>query len=359
MRTSPPPSWTAWRTGCAGPGPCRTSARRRRACRAGSRWPPPPGPRPGPRASRAPRQPEGQPQGRHPRGVHLVAPPYWLAGLVRAPSGRGAARCDRRPAGPRPRTPRRCRWRRGQHHRQRVGGDDGEEGGAGEPGGTEADPGRIEGQHRHLLLRRGTVDQVHGRLPAVGEGVEDARDLARDAGAHQDAVDPGEHGPVEGGQRGRPELGHEIDPHPSAMPLAGQDHLDEGRQDGEVAHQGPLGVALHPHPPVRGSRLLPHRHEEAVEHAPGHALVGERLDGAAQMASLVTVLKAACHHAVQRGARDHPHAAAVRRDGAREPPAGDGDAHPTLDDPDLVQPAVPARGLVAHCGHVGPSSRLV
>jgi hypothetical protein len=104
-------------------------------------------------------------------------------------------------------------------------------------------------------------------------------------------------------------------------PLASQDHLDEGREHGEVAHQGPPQMALHPHPAVGRGRLLAHRNEEAVEDAAGHCLIRERLDGAAEVAAGVAVLEAARHHAVERGARDHPHAGAMRGDGAGQPPS--------------------------------------
>ena len=164
---------------------------------------------------------------------------------------------------------------------------------------------------------------------ALAQRVECSGDLAGDAGAHQDIVDPGQDGPVQGRQIGKLNLRHEVDPNGVGVPFLREAHLDKGTQDAHVESRLGRAVRMHGQAPVRLPRPAATGAEVALQHVLHDGGDWETSHRTTDMAAGVAVLKAADEHSVDRGSGDHPEVAA-RGDGAGKSPARDAHAHPAL-----------------------------
>ena len=210
-------------------------------------------------------------------------------------------------------------------------GDDGQEHRPGQRGqvGAEQVP-RVE-VHAVPVVGGVTVD-LH-REPdglVAGQLVEQRRDVARDAGAHQHDVDAGEHRAVRRRRRGHLHLLQVVDPDRPVVALLGQPDLDEVAQDREL-----LGLPVLPQrePGARGVGRA--GRPSAVAEVPGERAVGdrrhrERGHRPTGRAVGVAVLQPPGEHGVQRGAGDHAELPGAG-DRRREPPGRHGHAHAALD----------------------------
>ncbi|MCR6494332.1 hypothetical protein [Cellulomonas sp. P24] len=178
----------------------------------------------------------------------------------------------------------------------------------------------------------GTADvdrQPHRTV--LGELVEQVGDVARDAGPHQDDVDPGEHRPVGGGRGGHLHLLEEVDADRAVVTVLREPYLDEVGDHRELLR----GLVLTEREPrdggVGGAVRAAVGPEVPLEHSRSDRGDGERGEGAPDAAVAVAVLQAAGDHEVERRAGDHPEVAGAG-DLGREAPRGDPDAHAAEDD---------------------------
>ncbi len=189
----------------------------------------------------------------------------------------------------------------------------------------------------------------------AGERLKSGGDLERNAGAHEDIADAGEHRPVERRQGRQDDLLQQVDANPAVVPFAGEVDLDEARQDVEPQElaarlqggTGDLGEVR------AGGDAAGH---EVALHDPIDELpvrkAGQR---AAQVAARIPELQAAGELHVERRARNHAERA-PGRDGARQTPARDADPHAALND--FRMTCFVHRGLPGSCGaEFSPTSR--
>ena len=210
-----------------------------------------------------------------------------------------------------------------------------------------ADPvqrGRIQPRHVPGTGVRTRDGHAHLARAACGEGVEQARDLGRDARAHQYVVGSREHRAVDRGRGGQLDLLQVVDAHRAPVVLPGQVYLHEIARDRQL---GPGRVRAQPQPGDGTERLAsrdPARHEVTLQDAAGHAGQRKLRQRAPHVPLGVAELQPPGQHHVQRHPRHH---AELPGGGHRagQPPAGDGHAHPALDE---HRPARRASRFPAH-----------
>ena len=164
-----------------------------------------------------------------------------------------------------------------------------------------------------------------------GERREGGGDLERNAGAHEDVADAGEHRAVERRQGRQDDLLQQVDADRAVVAFAGEVDLDEARQNVEPQElaarlqggAGDLGEAR------AGSDAA--GHEVALHDPVDELAVRKAGQRAPQVAGKIAELQAAGELHVERRARDHAERAA-RRHGARQAPARDADPHAALND---------------------------
>ena len=132
----------------------------------------------------------------------------------------------------------------GKGHGQSGGGDDAQEQGPFELR-RRAAAKILRVKTREVLLARESAFHIEaqGGGTALRQQIECAGNRARDAGAHQDVIDAGEHGTVKRGQCGKLDLFQVVDADQAVMAFFGQEHFDEIRDYGQF-HQRPAAAAL-------------------------------------------------------------------------------------------------------------------
>ena len=145
-----------------------------------------------------------------------------------------------------------------------------------------------------LLFARQDAFHVNvegGRL-ALGEKVESAGNGARYTGTHEDVIHLGEHGAVEGGERGELDLFKIVDANRSLMAFFGQKNFDEVGDDRQLDQLTAGPERRHGRQGKRNAGGLAAGNEVICEHAGGHAWERESGQGMAQLTAGVTELKA-------------------------------------------------------------------
>ena len=177
------------------------------------------------------------------------------------------------------------------------------------------------------------ADDVDGDLTdaAFGQAVEEPRQLGGYAGPDDHEVGTGEHGPVCRCRRRHLDLLQIVDPDEPIVAFFGEEDLYEvGRHD-EVGGE-PARVQRQAWHEAEGLvRLDSTLYEIALEDLFGNLGVREAGKRPANMAAVITELKAPCEKCVQGYARNNAELAR-ERDCPREGPSGDADAHTALDD---------------------------
>jgi hypothetical protein len=191
--------------------------------------------------------------------------------------------------------------------------------------------GRIQARHVPGAGVRARDGHTHLAGGARGERVEQARDLGRDTRAHQHVVHPRQHRAVGRRGGGQLDLLQVVDADRATLTLLGQVHLDKVACDREL---GACRVRAQPQPgdgPERLASRDPARHEVTPQDAVGHS--GQRKLGqrAPVMPVRVAELQPTGQHRVERHSRHHAELPG-RGDCAGQPPAGNGHAHPALDE---------------------------
>ena len=152
------------------------------------------------------------------------------------------------------------------------------------------------------LLAPPTYSGYDGRL-VVGAGVEHAGDLQRDAGAHQDVADAGQHGAVDGDQVRRLDLLEEVDADGIVVAFARQEHLHEvgDRSQTSASGRGHSWACVGRRVYGRLGRLAA-GDEVGAPDALGHRAERERVEGAAHVPAGIAILQPPRQHLVEGGA---------------------------------------------------------
>ncbi len=236
--------------------------------------------------------------------------------------------------------------------REDVGGDDGEEGGPPQlsrRAGQDAN-GRQVGMEV-VERARALDDQRHRDVLAAAQPIEDCGRFARDPRPHDHEVHAGQHRAVEARQHRDLDLGQQVDADRPVMPLLGEEHLHERRGDRLLDEFGRIFDAV----PLGKSRTLTdavRRREVPGDDTLGNLLIGERREGAANVATLVAGAQAPRHDCLDPRARHDSQLAALRNRSGQHP-IGDTRAHASLDDQWSLHRAPPydpawARGANDH-----------
>ena len=208
--------------------------------------------------------------------------------------------------------------------------------------------------HRRVVavLRARHVERIGGGL-VLDIRVQYARDLERDARAHQDVANAREHRAVDRDEVRRLDLLEVVDPDRVGVAFAGEEDLHEVPEEAILGERARALQAVEGQPYIGRVRRLAASNVVARPDALGHVAERERVEGAAAVAARVTVLEPAGEHLLERGAGDDAEVAEAG-DGLRQPPAGDGHTHPALDDSRGSVHAIPSSH--GSCV-VGPGSR--
>ena len=187
------------------------------------------------------------------------------------------------------------------------------------------------------------------------EPIEDAWDLRRDPGSHQDDIDVGEHRSVQAGKRGELDLLEVVDADDPVVALLRQEHLDEVRQDQQALpprrQRGPEQrgelvalaldelaglislVVVHAVSGGRGrSHDRPVAPNVAIQDGPGDLLRGKGSDRSSHVPPLVAVPQLPHEDRVQGRSGDDPNLP-ERGDLPHESPTGDASPHTALYQP--------------------------
>ena len=194
-----------------------------------------------------------------------------------------------------------------QHGREQMTRDDGEEPGAFECGrrGLGEVPRGIEAQVLDHIAPVALDLEAQLGLTPRGHGVQRARDLARDARAHQDVVDTREQCAIERRQIRHLHLGQQVHADHAVMPFLGERDFDERRQHGQPFARLRHDLLVHRHQLVRGGRSPPARDKPLAQRRGRDLGHREALHRPAQMSAQVAVLQPAHEQRVDPGARDH------------------------------------------------------
>ncbi len=162
------------------------------------------------------------------------------------------------------------------------------------------------------------------------ERVERSGNFPRNAGAHQHAIDPGQHRPIERGLVRELQLRQEVDTDLAVVALLGKVHLDEVRKHRQLLAGNAHRLLVHRNQLVRLPR--PASFGAEIPCKRGRADFGnrERLHRAPDVSAKVTILEAPDEDRIKRGAR-HDAELAAKRYGARQHPVRDPGAHTALD----------------------------
>ena len=213
---------------------------------------------------------------------------------------------------------------------ERVRGNDGQELGPLEGRAVGDVPGRIELEQVLLTSDRPVDLQLERGLPPLGERVECARDLARDACSHQHVVHAGQHRAVQRGERRHLNLGEQVDAYDAIVTFLGQVHFHEVRGDRDPLADGSHRLPEHRQRLVRLVGRLAARPEILFDDLVCDAGDREAAQRPAHRTAGIAVLQAAHENGVDSGARNDAELAG-HRNGTGECPIRHPNAHPSLD----------------------------
>jgi len=161
--------------------------------------------------------------------------------------------------------------------------------------------------------------------------VQYSRDLERDARPHQDVAHAGEHRAVDRDEVRRLDLLEIVDPDRVGVALPGEEDLHEVPEEAILGERWRARQAVERQTDIGRIRGLAAGDVVARPDALGHAGKRKRVECAPAVATRVTVLEPAGEHLVERRPGDDTELAEAG-DRLGQPPAGDGHAHPALDD---------------------------
>jgi hypothetical protein len=124
---------------------------------------------------------------------------------------------------------------------------------------------RIDGQILGFAGRKSRRVELHRGGLVLGERIEDARNLFRNTGSHQDVVDAREHRAIKRREVRHLDLRQQIDSDRPVVPLLRQVDLDEVGQHGDALAQSVRGLPVHREEAVGLARLPPLRAEVAAQ----------------------------------------------------------------------------------------------
>ena len=183
-----------------------------------------------------------------------------------------------------------------------------------------------------------------------GQGAHHGRDVGRATRTDEDDIDPGEHGAVERRRQREFDLAEEVDPDLPVMALLREEHLDEAGGHSEFLQPDRRSERVPGNLGEPGVRRDPALDEVGVEDPCRNLRLGEGRQGPADLAAGVAALQPASQQDVQRSPGDDPQLTGPRHR-AGQPPVGDRNAHPPLDD----RRAAGGRAIGYRCaGHLGP-----
>lgn len=216
-----------------------------------------------------------------------------------------------------------------------MGGDDGQESRSQDGLGREG-PVRDQGTGVELdeLPAPAPVafyGGLHADGPMMGELVQETGDGSGDSGPHEDDVHASQHGAVEGGGVRDLDLGQEVHAHLSGVALPGEEDLAERGQDRDGPTPGRAVDAPHGEESVGLALRKSSFHIPRIHDLLRHFQEREGRRCPAEVPTGIAVLEATDEEGVQPTPGDDAQLSSGR-DGSGQAPAGNTDAHSTLDD---------------------------